>query len=131
MGQLMSRHGKALLLLTVCLLLSAGPARALEVRCYPNPWVPGGQKADITGTPTGGITFSNIPARGQILIYTVIGTLVQQIDYESGQTVIKLGQVCYVWDGKNKDGIDAASGVYLWILKAGSVKETGKVIVVR
>lgn len=88
----------------------------------PNPWVP-----DDVNTTRGnygdGIRFANVPADGEIRIYTTVGNLVRTIEYHATTTV--------TWDGKNADGEYLASGIYLWVVKSSDFTKTGKLIILR
>ena len=95
-----------------------------EVRCFPVPWVPGGVRA-TTGNAVDGITFGNLPPEGEIAIYTVSGNMINKISFQDSIT----GEI--QWFGKNDEGQDVASGVYLWVVKSSVGKKTGKLIIVR
>ncbi|NLH38630.1 MAG: hypothetical protein GX445_01010 [Elusimicrobia bacterium] len=69
------------------------------------------------------ITFSNLPADTEIIIYNVSGTKVKKLKTDSSGMA--------VWDGKNDDGKDVASGVYFALIKKGSSTKTIKIGVQR
>jgi len=96
---------------------------AADIIAAPNPWVPEGGKP-ATGTLAGGINFKNLPASGMLYIYTISGNLVlkQQLSNAAGT---------FNWNGKNGDGSDVASGVYLWVVTSAAATRTGKLVVVR
>ncbi|GEM_PF-4469400 len=92
-----------------------------EAFSYPVPWRPNDN--DPANGTSAGITFANVPANGEIKIFTVNGDWVRTLYLGGASTVI--------WDGRNDRGDYAASGVYLWHLKGDAVSKTGKLIVVR
>ena len=95
-----------------------------DVKCFPVPWVPAGNKAS-TGNKDDGITFMGLPEQGEISIYTITGMLVRKIAFESNiEGVVQ-------WDGTNEAEETTASGVYLWIVKSPDGKKTGKLMIVR
>lgn len=103
------------------LLILAGAAAAASIHVYPVPWAPESGKTAM-GTLTKGITFANISNQSEILIYTINGEQVKRIPITADTEK---------WDGKNDDGTDVASGVYLWVVKADDATTTGKLIVIR
>ena len=115
--------GHIFLLAFSVIVCAAHGLYAADIIAAPNPWVPEGGKT-ATGTLAGGINFKNLPAQGTIYIYTVSGNLVfkQQLSNAAGT---------FNWNGKNGDGADVASGVYLWVVSSASSTRTGKLIVVR
>jgi hypothetical protein len=92
-----------------------------DIIAYPNPWIPGDVHKE-RGNLTDGITYKGIPsgAAGEILIYTVSGNLVKRVAFQNSPGTEK-------WMGKNDDGEDVASGVYLWVVKAGELTKKGVV----
>lgn len=106
----------ALVLCAQSLLMGA------DIIVAPNPWVPKGGRV-ATGTPEGGITFTNIPANSELFIYTVSGNLVARSQLSGLSTAI--------WDGRNDNNVDVASGVYIWVLKSDEATKSGKLIIVR
>jgi hypothetical protein len=76
------------------------------------------------GNLTDGITFKNLPAEGEIIIYTLAGMPVTRIKFNDGTRTAK-------WFGKNDAGQDVASGVYFWVVKSSEGAKTGKLIVLR
>lgn len=62
-----------------------------------------------------------------IRIYDITGNLIRGLvdeDYAPGAYQIR-------WDGKNDDGDRVASGVYIYIIKAGSKTEVKKIAVIK
>ncbi|MFH1540484.1 MAG: Ig-like domain-containing protein [Elusimicrobiota bacterium] len=96
----------------------------VDVKVYPIPWIPEDNRPH-TGTLEGGITFTGLPSEGEISIYTITGDLVRKLSFDLNDNANKK------WDGKNQDGQDVASGVYLWFVKTDKNKKTGKLMVIR
>ena len=96
---------------------------AADIIAAPNPWVPGGGKVK-TGTLAGGINFINLPADGELSIYTLTGSLVTKQELTSGAGAFN-------WNGKNDNGVNVASGVYFWVVRSAEATKSGKLIVVR
>ncbi|MCX7716156.1 MAG: hypothetical protein N2Z73_01910, partial [Endomicrobia bacterium] len=78
-----------------------------------------------TGTLQEGIKFINLPVYGEIFIYSVSGMLVSKLEFNENDNGQK------VWFGKDINGNDVPSGVYLWMVKTQKDKKTGKLIVIR
>lgn len=114
---------RAYILILVLFVLSCGPLGAAGITVYPIPWAPEGGKVRF-GNATDGITFANLPADGEIFIYTITGGLVTSFRFSDPSLKA-------VWMGKNKDGKDVAGGVYLWVVKSGGFVKTGKLIIIR
>ena len=106
------------------LSLAASTVFSQNIIVAPNPWIPEDGK-EKTGNLTDGIRFINIPSDGEILIFTIGGSLVKRI-VVSGNTS---GEER--WLGKNDDDQYVASGVYLWLLKSPSFVKSGKLIIIR
>ena len=75
------------------------------------------------------LTIKNIPTDAQdvkVYIYTVAGGLVRMLDEDDGVAADNT----VVWNGKNKSGLKAASGLYLYLVKTANYgTATGKVYV--
>ncbi len=70
------------------------------------------------------ITFSGVAPDTTIKIFTIMGELVQQLQSDSnGNNVI--------WDVRNKDGENVASGVYVYQIKNSFSEKRGKLIIIR
>jgi len=67
------------------------------------------------------------PSEVSVKIYDLQGRLVRKIADEYKPA----GSYVENWDVKNEDGDEAASGVYLLHIKAGSINEVKKIIIVR
>lgn len=86
-----------------------------DVKIYPNPYKP--------NTSVGKINFSNMPAGTKIYVYTIFGELVKKLQAnESG----------YVnWDGRNDNGNEISSGVYIVLFKNNGKKIIKKLAIER
>ena len=83
-------------------LMEAVPPASLDAaKVYPNPYTPS-SVADV-------MHFTNMPPYAQIKIYTFLGELVRTFSAD-------LNGMAY-WDGKNSGGQNAASGVYIALMK--------------
>jgi hypothetical protein len=105
------------------------------IRVVPNPFVIFSQYQASVGESR--ILFTNVPPRGIIRIYTVAGQLVQQITWEPDDV---LGDGDLFYNLRSREGIDIASGLYLWVLTAPSnptdpnsapIRARGKFVVIR
>jgi hypothetical protein len=105
------------------------------IKVVPNPFVIfSAYQQNVTDSR---LLFTNVPSRGTMRIYTVAGQLVQQITWEPADLV---GDGDLFWDLKTREGIDIASGLYLWVLTAPSnptnpasapLRARGKFVVIR
>ena len=84
---------------------------------YPNPFNP---KATIT---------YHLPEQAEIslVIYNSMGQSVQKLDSGMRQA----GEYVLTWDGKNSRGAPVTSGLYICILKTGSLVFTQKILLMR
>lgn len=100
-----------------------------DTYAFPVPFRPNGPNAGSgagqTGLEAEGVTFTNIPQRGQIEIYTLDGRLVRKLFIPAGLVIPKLK-----WDVRTSGGDRAASGVYLWRVVSGDNSKTGKLMVI-
>ena len=76
-------------------------------------------------TKINNITFSFLPNEGSVKIYSSAGELVKTMNF-SNPVDGKL-----TWDVTNEQGEDLASDVYVYIVKSGDNKKSGKVMVIR
>lgn len=83
-----------------------------NVKIYPNPYKP--------NTNPGYMTFSNLPPDTDIYIHTLNGELIKKLKTDNGGIA--------QWDGKNSNGRDIASGVYLVVIKTPDGKKIIKKI---
>jgi hypothetical protein len=105
------------------------------IKVVPNPFVIfSAYQSNVTDSR---ILFSNVPSRGTMRIYTVAGQMVQQITWEPADLV---GDGDLFWDLKTREGIDIASGLYIWVLTAPTdpnnpasapLRARGKFVVIR
>jgi hypothetical protein len=105
------------------------------IQVVPNPFVIFSQYQTSIGQSR--VLFTNVPPRGTIRVYTVAGQLVQQIRWEPSDVQ---GDGDLFWDLRSREGIDIASGLYLWVLTAPSnpsdpnsspIRARGKFVVIR
>jgi hypothetical protein len=85
------------------------------VKVVPNPW-----RSDRHVGES--IRFQNLPAGATVKIFTVSGHLVNTLS-SSTNTV--------TWDRTNSSGDYVASGVYLYLVTAGSEKLNGKLVIIK
>ncbi len=84
---------------------------------YPNPFNPS-TKIEFTLAKSGFVTLQ---------IYDVLGRKVRTLVSEE----LSAGYKSVVWDGKNEDGEDVASGVYFYQLKVGDFSEPKKMLLLK
>jgi hypothetical protein len=84
-----------------------------EVFAYPTP-------INLAEDPNARVIFQNVPENATILIYNMLGELVAKIE-----------NVPYEWDVKNETNKIIYPGVYLYYVKSGNKKRSGKLVVVR
>ena len=70
------------------------------------------------------IKFADLTKDAEIKIYTISGKLVKILDKTTDTSE-------QAWDLKNGVGQSVASGVYIYIIKNGSMAKRGKVVVIR
>jgi len=75
---------------------------------------------NLADDPNATINFQNVPDNATILIYNMMGELV----YE-------LKDAPYEWDIKNGSGKAIYPGIYLYYIKSGSKKRTGKLVIIK
>jgi hypothetical protein len=92
---------------------------------YPNPF---SQIPRFAGNPSTTIRFA-LPEAGEVSlkIYDVTGQLVQTLV----DGVVEAGRHQVVWDGTNQHGVQVASGVYFYQLRAGEFKQVRKMSLLR
>lgn len=83
-----------------------------NVKIYPNPYKP--------NTTPGYLTFSNLPAETEIFIHCLTGELVKKLKTDIGGIA--------QWDGKNSNGKEISSGIYLVVIKTPDGKKIIKKI---
>jgi hypothetical protein len=99
-------------------ILSVTPASNIsDPKVAPNPLRPS------KGAGYTSMTFSNLPANVNVIIYSVSGVKIKKLTTDSSGIAL--------WDGKNEDGKSVASGVYFALIKNGSSTKTIKIGVQR
>lgn len=91
------------------------------VKVYPNP---------CYMNKTAQVTFEKLPNINDVSvqIYTVNGQLVRKL--EDGNGIVQAGgSKTGYWDGRNVSGSKVASGLYFYLIKAGSSTKKGKVAI--
>lgn len=83
---------------------------------YPNPF-----KKKLGHTI---ITFTKLTYEASIKIYTISGEHVCTINKSSGVDNVS-------WDVRNDQGQALASGLYIYLIESGSLKKTGKLIIIK
>jgi YVTN family beta-propeller protein len=84
---------------------------------YPNPFNPS-TKIEFATQSVGHV---------EIIVYTVTGQKIKTLLNESFAS----GNHSVYWDGRNDLGQDVASGIYMYVLKAGSTTITKRMVLVR
>jgi DNA-binding beta-propeller fold protein YncE len=93
---------------------------------YPNPFSP--PERGFAGNPSTTIRFALPEAvEVRLKIYDVAGQLVQTLV----DGVVEAGRHQVIWDGTNQHGVQVASGVYFYQLRAGEFKQVQKMSLVR
>lgn len=93
------------------------PAADLNaIKVYPNPWNP--------GLVPQGVVIDGLTKTAEIRIYTITGQLVNVLNSSDGN-----GRI--IWNGKNSDGMNVSSGVYIAIVKNDSQKKVIRIGVER
>ena len=85
-----------------------------QARVYPLPWKPGsGTRFDAAG-----LIFDGLGTSGSIRIYNLAGAEVAHFFFGVADQGRK------TWDGRNRDGIPAASGLYFAVVRGSSGNDT-------
>ena len=90
-------------------------ATVAEIYAYPNPMNAASGQSEVT--------FANLAAESHLTIMSVSGSFVMK-DMEVGP-----GE--WVWDGRNENGGEVNSGVYLYYVTAPTKTAKGKIVVIR
>ncbi|OIO07649.1 MAG: hypothetical protein AUJ52_09865 [Elusimicrobia bacterium CG1_02_63_36] len=110
--------------------VSPAAAGVNSIRIYPNPYRPSNAIDDdgkpwTAADPTSGIVFDDLPASGEISIYTVTGSVVWRSFSPIAGGLLR-------WDAKNGDGRDVASGIYFAVFTdSDGNAAVGKLAVIR
>jgi serine protease AprX len=91
---------------------------------YPNPFNP---TTTIPFTVHGSQFMVRSPVHTTLRVYNVRGQLVRTLVDQEMQP----GKYSVMWDGKNQNGKDVSSGVYLYRLSAGDVRITKKMLLLK
>jgi hypothetical protein len=94
------------------------PESLNRVVVYPNPFIP-------SQSLNGYITFKNLTENATIQIYDMAGRHVRTVDKEAS------GGDEAIWDVRNSDGNELASGTYVFIIQSAEDTFKGKIIVLR
>jgi len=93
-----------------------------DVKVVPNPILPiNAWDSDVNVRKA---EFTNLPALCDIYIYTVAGDLVRHLVHDNGTGT-------EVWDTRNAQNQDIASGVYVYVVKCTDGKKEGTFAVIR
>ncbi len=87
---------------------------------YPNPFNP-------TTIINYELRIKNSPLHTTLKVYNILGQVVRTLVDEE----LKPGRYSVVWDGKSDNGMDVASGIYFYQLKAGRFSQTRKMVLLR
>jgi len=91
-----------------------------SVQIYPIPWMPGTNDPQFDHPK---LTVTNLPADGNIRIYTILGELVHELKAD--------GNPIIYWDGRNDHGEPAGSGTYLAVITGGGARKVRRLVVIR
>ena len=105
------------------MLVTGGPSPNLErIGVVPNPF----RAAEAWDQPGGHeVHFINLPTHATIKIYTVAGDLVVQLQHDDPVRDFER------WNLKNQNGLDVASGIYMYRVESASFTFQNRFIVVR
>ncbi|MFI5370915.1 MAG: hypothetical protein ACHQ52_05090 [Candidatus Eisenbacteria bacterium] len=102
---------------------TAGPTANVEdVWVVPNPYR-ASEAWDLNGASE--VHFTNLPKQAHIQIFTVAGDLVRELDHNDPVRDFER------WDLKNSNGLDVASGIYMFRVTSGSFHRQNRFIVIR
>jgi immune inhibitor A len=92
---------------------------------YPNPYVKesSGDEATIVYLPSGERGERGAPSL-KVTLFTLSGDKVRTLDEELTEVDPAFGKA--VWDGRNDDGQEVASGIYFYIIETESEKKVGR-----
>jgi hypothetical protein len=81
----------------------------------PNPYKRAASFDNIQSSTDHKIKFFNLPARGRLTILDVAGQIVDQIEFDN-----QAGVSDVTWTMFSKDGVEVASGVYIYVVESGA-----------
>jgi hypothetical protein len=97
---------------------------------YPNP-VRGGEVTFVVGARDKGqgvsSTVTRIQQLPEISIYNIRGQLIKK----SKNFTKKGNDTVYIWDKKDEQGQEVATGVYLYRINGGGVSQRGKFLIIK
>lgn len=93
-----------------------------DVYAFPVPFRPNVGNTARYGSWAEGIKFVNLPSEGAINIYTISGRRVRSLSINLRQQA---------WDARNTEGQQVASGLYLWEIRSGNNRKTGKLVIIK
>jgi hypothetical protein len=105
-----------------------------RIRVVPNPYIVQDEYDVVTGrNATSRVYFSNVPAQGQLRVYSVSGQFLQQLDWTAAD-LNGTGDLPY--NLRSREGTDLASGLYIWTIRANDANgksqlARGKFVVIR
>ena len=103
-----------------------GAAERARIRVVPNPYVFQDQFDVVSSNRNGTarIYFTNVPATGQLRVYSLSGQFLQQVDWTAAD-LVGTGDLPY--DLRSREGTDLASGLYIYTIRAtGGTSGSGK-----
>jgi len=103
-------------LVPVIVIVSGARTDLSAAHCYPVPFKPSAGHTKIT--------FQDLTGKAEIRIYTIAGELVRALVKDDTSDY-------FDWDVKNSRGEALASGVFVYIIKAGGKVKKGKLMVIR
>ncbi|MBN2412806.1 T9SS type A sorting domain-containing protein [candidate division KSB1 bacterium] len=89
------------------------PAQLIQV--FPNP---------VKLNDDSKLTFRNVPAGGNIYIYTVDGHKISEL-------AISPGASSAFWNLRDEQDNDISTGIYLYLIKGNDIEKSGKIVVIR
>ncbi|PIU19122.1 MAG: hypothetical protein COT18_09085 [Elusimicrobia bacterium CG08_land_8_20_14_0_20_59_10] len=97
------------------IIIETARANLVSAHCYPVPFKPSAGHTSII--------FTALTRLASVRIYTISGELVRSLEKNDlGETL--------EWDVKNSQGRNVASGVYIFTVKSGSQKASGKLMII-
>ena len=103
-----------------------------EIRVVPNPYIAATQfEAPLPPGITSGrgermVEFQNLPLGSKVKIYTARGQHIKTLNHDSG---IHSGTIA--WNLKTKENLDAAFGVYFYVVESDYGSKEGKLALIK
>lgn len=99
-----------------------------KIKVVPNPYIVGSlyerEFGELRREPIRQIKFINLPSECDIYIFSVAGDLIKSIDHKSGTGTA-------TWDLRAAGGREIASGVYIYVVKAGGIEYINRFAVIK